>query len=349
LCPNPSAHPVGVDKEETDRVIHGRKRLAIALTALATTAVVALVPLSPTSAAPDIDDVKAKVERLYEEAEHAQERYNDAKLELADVSRDLKALQKDQARQQASVDAARGQVEDSIVDQYQGSSLSAAGQVIVSDDPARFLSQLTTMSEYNDMQSAKFDDYNVELKALKIRQAETEKRQADAEALQKQLDAEQAEVKEKYDAAKELLDKLEDEQQAAILEASRSGDFTRLPDIAASGRAAAAVAYARAQVGKAYVYGAAGPNAFDCSGLTMMAWAQAGVGLPHSSSAQMGSGPSVASSDLQPGDLVFYYSPVSHVGIYIGGGLIVHAANPSTGVTVAGVFSMPYAGAVRPG
>jgi cell wall-associated NlpC family hydrolase len=349
LCPNPSAHPVGVDKEETDRVIHGRKRLAIALTALATTAVVAFVPLSPTSAAPDIDDVKAKVDRLYEEAEHAQERYNDAKLELADVSRDLKALQKDQARQQARVDAARGQVEESIVDQYQGSSLSAAGEVIVSDDPARFLSQLTTMSEYNDMQSAKFDDYNVELKALKIRQAETEKRQAVAEALQKQLDGEQAEVKDKYDAAKELLDKLEAEQQAAILEASRSGDYTRLPDIPASGRAAAAVAYARAQVGKAYVYGAAGPNAFDCSGLTMMAWAQAGVGLPHSSSAQMGSGPSVSRSDLQPGDLVFYYSPVSHVGIYIGGGLIIHAANPSTGVTVAGVFSMPYSGAVRPG
>ena len=330
-------------------MLHGRKRFATVLTALATTAVVALVPASPTSAAPDIDDVKAKVERLYEDAEHAQERYNDAKLELADVSRDLKALQKDQARQQARVDAARGQVEESIVDQYQGSSLSAAGQVIVSNDPSRFLAQLTTMSEYNDMQSAKFDDYAVELKALTIRQAETEKRQADAEALQRQLDAEKAEVREKYDAAKALLDKLEAEQQEAILEASRSGDISRLPDIPASGRAAAAVAYARAQVGDAYVYGAAGPDAFDCSGLTMMAWAQAGVGLPHSSSAQMGSGPRVSSSDLQPGDLVFYYSPVSHVGIYIGGGLIIHAANPSEGVTVAGVFSMPYSGAVRPG
>jgi cell wall-associated NlpC family hydrolase len=349
LCPNPSAHLVGVNKEETDRVLHGRKRLAVALTALATTAVVALVPVSPTSAAPDIDDVKAKVDRLYEDAEHAQERFNDAKLELADVSRDLDALRKDQARQQARVDAARGQVEDSIVDQYQGSTLSAAGQVIVSDDPSRFLSQLTTMSEYNDMQSAKFDDFNVELKALKIRQLETAKREADAEALKRELSAEKAEVQDKYDAAKELLDKLETAQQEAILEASRSGDISRLPDIPASGRAAAAVAYARAQVGKAYVYGAAGPNAFDCSGLTMMAWAQAGVGLPHSSSAQMGSGPRVSSSDLQPGDLVFYYSPVSHVGIYIGGGLIVHAANPSTGVTVAGVFSMPYSGAVRPG
>ena len=90
-----------------------------------------------------------------------------------------------------------------------------------------------------------------------------------------------------------------------------------------------------AQVGDAYVYGATGDNAFDCSGLTMRAWGAAGVGLPHSSSAQYGSGPHVSASDLQPGDLVFYYSPISHVGMYIGNGLIVHAANPGTGVAVS--------------
>ena len=117
----------------------------------------------------------------------------------------------------------------------------------------------------------------------------------------------------------------------------------------ASGRAAAAVNYAMAQVGDAYVYGAAGPDAYDCSGLTMASWAQAGVALPHSSSAQYGSGPPVPASALQPGDLVFYYSPISHVGMYIGNGMIVHAANPSTGVQVAGLYSMPFSGAVRPG
>ena len=103
------------------------------------------------------------------------------------------------------------------------------------------------------------------------------------------------------------------------------------------------------QVGDSYVYGAAGPDSFDCSGLTMMAWAQGGVSLPHSSGAQMSSGTPVSSSALQPGDLVFYYSPVSHVGIYVGNGQIVHAANPSTDVQMAPVFSMPVSGAVRPG
>jgi cell wall-associated NlpC family hydrolase len=119
--------------------------------------------------------------------------------------------------------------------------------------------------------------------------------------------------------------------------------------VAASGNAGAAVGYAMAQVGDAYVYGASGPSAFDCSGLTSMAWAAAGVSLPHSSSAQYSSGPHVSASDLQPGDLVFYYSPISHVGMYIGNGMIVHAANPGSGVTTAPLNSMPYVGAVRPG
>ncbi|MEI2809160.1 MAG: NlpC/P60 family protein [Nocardioides sp.] len=74
-----------------------------------------------------------------------------------------------------------------------------------------------------------------------------------------------------------------------------------------------------------------------------------GVGLPHSSSAQFGSGAHVPASALQPGDLVFYYSPISHVGMYIGNGLIVHAAHPGAGVRVAGLYSMPFSGAVRPG
>ena len=117
----------------------------------------------------------------------------------------------------------------------------------------------------------------------------------------------------------------------------------------AEGRAAAAVHYAMAQVGDAYVYGAAGPSAFDCSGLTMMAWAQAGVSLPHSSSAQYSTGPHISESQLMPGDLVFYYSPISHVGMYIGNGLIVHAANPGAGVLVSDLHYMPYVGAVRPG
>jgi cell wall-associated NlpC family hydrolase len=110
-----------------------------------------------------------------------------------------------------------------------------------------------------------------------------------------------------------------------------------------------AVAYALSKVGDSYVWGASGPSAFDCSGLTMAAWGSAGVSLPHSSSAQYASGRHISESELQPGDLVFYYSPISHVGMYIGGGKIVNALNPGAGVVISGLHDMPYSGAVRPG
>jgi cell wall-associated NlpC family hydrolase len=220
------------------------------------------------------------------------------------------------------------------------------GRVVLSDDPQKFLSQLSTMSAYNDMQDQLFDDYATELKSLDIRSDATTKRAAQVADLEQELASEKSEIDKKLAEAKTLLGHLQAEQREQIV----SRDSVRTPtNVPASGRAAAAVAYAMAQVGKAYVYGAAGPSAFDCSGLTMMAWAQAGVSLPHSSSAQYSSGPHIAESDLQPGDLVFYYSPISHVGMYIGNGMIVNAENPSAGVRVTSLHSMPYVGAVRPG
>jgi cell wall-associated NlpC family hydrolase len=103
-------------------------------------------------------------------------------------------------------------------------------------------------------------------------------------------------------------------------------------------------------MGKPYQYGAAGPSSFDCSGLTMYSWAAAGVSLPHSSSMQSHSGRQVSRTDLQPGDLVFFGSPISHVGIFVSGDTIIGA--PTTGDVVRyqsiSGMGMPYAGAVRP-
>ncbi len=116
----------------------------------------------------------------------------------------------------------------------------------------------------------------------------------------------------------------------------------------ASGRAAEAVRTAYAQLGDPYVWAAAGPGSFDCSGLTMYSWAAAGVSLPHSSAAQYSAVRHVSLSDLQPGDLVFYYSPISHVAIYIGGGRIIDAPYPGLSVHITGLNSMPIVGAGRP-
>ncbi len=332
---------------------HGRKRLASMLACgCVATLVIGLGPAAPTHAEPDIDTVSDRVDRLYHQAEQAQERYHDLQVRLDRLRGELKGLRADQRRQQRRLDAVRGEVEESIVHQYQqGQSVATVSQLLVADDPKAFLGSLSTMSEFNTLQAQLYDDYATELEGLDLRTRATADRAGEIEKDESAAAKEKEAVDDKLSEAKELLSRLEAEERARLAQVSRSSgrEDVALPDVPASGRAAAAVQFALAQVGKAYVYGAAGPSAYDCSGLTMRAWGAAGVGLPHSSSAQMGSGARVSSSALQPGDLVFYYSPVSHVGIYIGGGQIVHAANPGTGVAVSGVFSMPFSGAVRPG
>ncbi|MEP7737380.1 NlpC/P60 family protein [Nocardioides sp. 31GB23] len=313
------------------------------------------MPTSPAQAEPDIDDVQARVDKLYHEAEQASERHNDARIELEELQRELDAVRSDQQRQDEQMSSVREQVRDSIVRTYQGQNLSAVGQVVVADDPSAFLAQMSTLSAYDGLQDQLFDTYSIEVEALDIRRQATAAQAAELAAVEEELAEEKATIDEKVDEAEALLSRLEAEEREALeaREAVVSRDAQRTEtapvSVPASGRAAAAVQYALAQVGKSYVYGAAGPSAFDCSGLTMMAWRQAGVSLPHSSSAQYGGGTKVSTSALQPGDLVYYYSPISHVGIYIGNGQIVDAANPSTGVRITSVNSMPLVGATRPG
>jgi hypothetical protein len=327
-------------------VLHGRKRVTAAVAGLGLACTLGMTTTTPAEAKPDIKDVQAKVDKLYQDADQATENFNEAKLRLDALKQELTSLRADQQRQDAALSAVREQLRDSMLQQFEGSNLSAVGQVFIADDPKAFLGQLSTISAYDSLQSGLYQDYATQLAALRLRRSATEKRAAAVSETEEKLAADKESVEGKLAEAKELLDKLKAEEREAIL--SR-GEMRVPSDVPASGRAAVAVQYAMAQVGDAYVWGAAGESAFDCSGLTMRAWGTAGVGLPHSSRAQYSSGPHVAESDLQPGDLVFYYSPISHVGMYIGNGMIVHAANPGEGVRVSSLHSMPYSGAVRPG
>jgi len=116
-----------------------------------------------------------------------------------------------------------------------------------------------------------------------------------------------------------------------------------------SSKAAKAVAFAKKQLGDRYRYGASGPNAWDCSGLTAGAWKAAGVKLPHSARQQYKKGKKVSKSNLKPGDLVFFYKGISHVGIYVGGGKIIHASRPGKPVEYIKMSYMPYQFARRVG
>ena len=329
-------------------MIDGRKRITSVIAACSVAALGgSLLVASPSYADREMEQAQAKVDRLFHEAEQASERYNDARVELQQIRERLRSVRNDLARQEQKVEAVRERVASTVVAQYQGQALSTATQVVLAEDIDAFLEKLSTVSAYNDQQSQLMVEFATQMKRLELREAAAKRELAGIAETKERLAKEKAEIDKKAAEAESILDELEAE--ARTTRVTRSAPRPVLSDVPVSGRAGAAVDYALAQVSDSYVYGATGPDAFDCSGLTMMAWAQAGVSLPHSSSGQMSYGTPVSSSDLQPGDLVFYYSPVSHVGIYIGNGQIVDAANPSTGVRVAGVFSMPFSGARRLG
>jgi cell wall-associated NlpC family hydrolase len=135
---------------------------------------------------------------------------------------------------------------------------------------------------------------------------------------------------------------------AAVGDAPASASVAAAPAVAASAAAQKAVDTALAQRGDMYLYGATGPDRFDCSGLTSFAYKAAGVSIPRTSKAQSTFGTPVSMGNLQPGDLVFFYSPVSHVGMYIGNGQMVHSSSAGKPVSVVSLDSMPsFSGARR--
>jgi cell wall-associated NlpC family hydrolase len=330
-------------------VTRDRKRLIAGAAGIAAIGVAGIIPAAtPAQAEPDIDDVREKVDKLYTQAEAANEDYSNAKLRLQDIKDQLKDLSADEKRQSKELDKIRAELRDSVLRQFEGSDVSAVGQVITSEDPQEFLAGLSTVSSYNALQGDLLARYNTEAEALQVRREATEESKAEMAKVKTTMQKKKSEIDKKFEAAQAELDELEaDELEEFQAAGAGAGIPSNLPP--PSGRAKVAVDYALAQVGDSYVYGATGTSSWDCSGLTMGAWGEAGVGLPHSSSAQYSSGPQVSRGQLAPGDLVFFYSPISHVGIYIGNGMMVHASNPSTGVKVSPIDQMPYTGAVRPG
>ncbi|MER8008407.1 NlpC/P60 family protein [Streptomyces sp. NPDC094149] len=117
-----------------------------------------------------------------------------------------------------------------------------------------------------------------------------------------------------------------------------TGTGTGTSDTSYATKAAKAIAFARAQIGKPYVWGATGPDSYDCSGLTQAAWKAAGVTLPRTTYDQVNAGTTVSLTDAQPGDLIFFYDDISHVGIYIGNGMMIHAPKPGAYVREESIY-----------
>ncbi|MBQ1090171.1 C40 family peptidase [Streptomyces sp. B93] len=309
-------------------------------------------------AEPDLTpaQIKARVDKLYQEAEVATEKYNGAK-EKAEAAEDrLAELRDEAARKEDRLNSARASLGSAAAAQYRTGGLDPALQLALSDDPDRYLEGAAFAERAGHRQASTVTRVGRQLHEIERLRGAARVELASLRSRQTELKRHRRTITGKLDSARQLLDRLTADQRARLTprgapdRASRGPaprDGLQAPVAAPNSRAAAAVSYAYQALGSPYVWGATGPDAFDCSGLTQAAYRSAGVSLPRTTYAQIDAGRRVARSELLPGDLVFFYSGISHVGLYVGGGQMIHAPNPSSPVRLAPISQMPFAGATR--
>jgi len=296
-----------------------------------------------SSAAPTLAQVQSQVIRLEEEATAAAEGAQEAKVKLNSLTRSLAGIQAQAAIQAKTADAISKTLGAIAIDQYKSGTMSQGLELLFSSDPALYLSSagsLEAITRQKGIQLRKFQSAEQQLNATSLTVSD---RLAQVKALQKKLAEKSALATAKLAQAESLLAKLkkEDRERLARLarereDADQASSLRAARSVAAvSGRAGLALKFAFKQIGDKYVFGADGMTYWDCSGLTMRAFQTAGVSLPHSSAAQSRMGKSVPFSQKKPGDLMFFGRPVSHVGIYVGGGKMVHAPRSGSRVKVA--------------
>ena len=313
--------------------------------AIASSTVFLISLLLPTSAsaALTLAQVQAQVNRLEEEATTAAEGAQEAKVKLAALTRSLAGIQAQAAVQGKTVDEISKTLGVIAVNQYKSGTLSQSLELLFSSDPSLYLSSAGSLEAITRRKSTQLRKFQSAEQALNATSLTVSDRLAQVKVLQKKLAERSALAAAKLAQAESLLAKLKKEDrerlaklaedqenadQASSLEAAKSA-------AGVSGRAGIALKFALKQIGDRYVFGADGMVYWDCSGLTMRAFQAAGVSLPHSSRAQSRMGKSVPFNQKKPGDLLFFGRPVSHVGIYLGGGRMVHAPRSGSRVKVA--------------
>lgn len=334
-----------------------------------------------------VREAKAKLDALNEQVSSIEQEGIDAEAKAEAAKIKLERAQADVKAQEQRVAKLADDIGANAVFQMQHGGLDVSVQLIANATDDNFLSSLATIQAENDRANQAIQRLQNDQARLDVLRSEAASAKQEMDENVKTHDAKLAEYKKKQSEAEAVYDRLNKEEQerleqlrreqeaAAAAAAARSVDAVQAPsrseargdapanqpaseetkstDSAAApapngNRAQTVINAAMAQVGKRYVLGGTGPNSFDCSGLTSYAYRQVGIGLPRTSRGQYsGAGRAVPTSQIQPGDLVFYYGGPSHVAIYIGGGKIVHAANPRSGVRVAGLHSMPLKGVRR--
>ena len=353
----------------------GRGVAFAAITGAILLGTVASVDPGAQAAPDPIDQAKVRLAQLDEQTSKVQEDYTEAQTALDKAQKDLDRSQRDlkaQSDKVATMRKALGRV--ALSDYQSGGGVSMATQLVASGDSGQFLSKLATIQNVTERTSVQFQDFQAEQARLKSMKSQAEADRATIESQRNQQAKLLADAKKKEQEAKQVVDRLTAQQRAELerqqtaeaqaaaahavsrstgrltdqqsalgqpssssTQASQAGSQVPIPDPShgVSSRAQSALNFALAQLGKPYIWGGTGPTGYDCSGLMMASWGKAGVSLPRTAAAQYAAGTPVSTSDLQPGDLVFFYPGITHVGMYIGDGKFIHASSPRTGIKVS--------------
>ncbi|MGW1990440.1 NlpC/P60 family protein [Embleya sp. NPDC001921] len=324
------------------------------------TGTIALAGSAQADPQPSLQQIQEQVNKLHSDAIKATEVFNGVQEQTDKLRETANRTQARVADEQNQLNMLRDQIGVVAADRYRGGTLPATLSLALNGDPENYLQKAQMIAQLDSQQAAKLRQIAAQARALSQDRTEASSQLAELEKLRTELNRNKTEIQGKLAEAERLLNTVTREQRAKILASSeheadpgsradRSSRDKPATDVPASGRAAAAIQFARAQIGKWYGWGKTGPTNYDCSGLTQASWAAANVKLSRVTTTQINDGKRVSKAELQPGDLVFFNRDNSHVGLYIGGGRMIHAPRPGTQITEASIDTMFFYGAVRPG
>jgi cell wall-associated NlpC family hydrolase len=338
--------------QPTRRSPRRRSRAVLAVTAALTAAVTGVLAPSAATAAPgSAAEAQELAAKAAQQLTAVDEQVRAAEIDVAEQQQAAAQAAKVAAAAQAKLDAFEPQLRAIAQSGYAGTTQSRVAAFLTSESADDLVQQIQTIDLIADHTNLVITEVAAAQDIAEKAQAEADAAKAKAEEGLAALEKQKADLQRQVDAYQADFARLTAQEQAAVT-AAVAGPTLAAPSVdslplAPSSAAGVAIQTALAQVGDPYVWSGTGPDGFDCSGLTSYAYAAAGVALPHSSRAQSDLGTTVARSDLQPGDLVFFYSPISHVGLYIGNGMMVHARTYGQPVAVTSVDQAGYRFAKR--
>ena len=290
---------------------------------------------------PDLKGLVAQAKQLEFQINSLSEQYDGLRIQLTRAQANSKIAQQAASRGQAALAVGQQAIAQLAAANYMNSGLDPTFQALTSGDPGQFLSQASAIAEMDQSSGVMVSTLSHQVEQA-LRDKETAQQQiAAVNALENQMDGKK----------KLILAKIDKVNSAAMKQAmdifEQTGQYPKVTIPTANTVGAQALQAAISRLGYPYIWGAAGPTSFDCSGLVMWAYQQVGISLPHFTVSQYNSGVHVSRNDLEPGDLIFFFSNISHVGMYIGNGMMIDAPNFGEDVKVQPIYWNAFVGAVR--